>query len=347
MIDRTMVARCAGWTSALLALAIAGCASERPAPDERVALTSAAVTGVACTDAAMAPSTPSPAAPGTPVTWTATSASCTSPLYQFWVLAPGGATPWTMEQDFSSTATFAWNTSGLAGTYQLEVWVKDASSTAPYDTYASGTFTFSGSGAACDSGGLGASPSSPVVAGTPVTLTGSSATCSSPLYEFWELAPGGATGWTIVQPFGASSSYAWNTSGLAAGDYSWEVWMKDSSSSTTSYDTYAGLTYTIGSGGSVACTDATGTPSPASPQAAGTPVTITGGSSSCSNPQYEFWELAPGGQTGWTMVQGYGATSTYPWTAGPAGDYQFEVWVRDASSTGAYDSYAGFSFTTQ
>jgi hypothetical protein len=49
-------------------------------------------------------------------------------MYEFWVLAPG-ASSWTMVRAYSTTATFAWNTTGLAaGTYQVVVWARDASS---------------------------------------------------------------------------------------------------------------------------------------------------------------------------------------------------------------------------
>lgn len=74
-------------------------------------------------------SSPSGAASaGTTVTFTASASGCPKPSYQFWILAPG-ATSWTLVQAYSTNATFTWITTGkAAGTYQVSVWVRDASS---------------------------------------------------------------------------------------------------------------------------------------------------------------------------------------------------------------------------
>jgi len=80
-----------------------------------------------CMSASAAAVPASTAARGTTVVVTASASGCPSPLYQFWVLAPGGA--WTIGQAYSSSATFNWNTTGkAAGTYYISVWVRDASS---------------------------------------------------------------------------------------------------------------------------------------------------------------------------------------------------------------------------
>ncbi|HEY3195380.1 MAG TPA: hypothetical protein VGK42_09115, partial [Candidatus Dormibacteraeota bacterium] len=58
---------------------------------------------------------------------------------RFWVKAPGGT--WTIVQDYSSASTYRWNTTGLpAGTYGLEVDVRDQGSTAVYETVANLSF---------------------------------------------------------------------------------------------------------------------------------------------------------------------------------------------------------------
>jgi hypothetical protein len=80
----------------------------------------------------------SPQAHGTTITISASTAGCTNPRYEFWILAPGGS--WTIAQAYSNTATFSWNTTALApGTYLYSVWVRDASSGASYDAYFPGT----------------------------------------------------------------------------------------------------------------------------------------------------------------------------------------------------------------
>jgi len=84
--------------------------------------------------------TPSPASPqtvGATVVFTAAGSGGTGNYeYQFWVLPPGGT--WTSVRDYSSTATWSWNTTGgIAGTYQICVWARTAGTTpaAGYDTY--------------------------------------------------------------------------------------------------------------------------------------------------------------------------------------------------------------------
>src|SRR5258706_14386948 len=59
-------------------------------------------------------------APGSPLTFAASSAGCAKPLYQFWVRYPSGT--WYLKQKWSATATFSWNTTGLAnGAYLVKV----------------------------------------------------------------------------------------------------------------------------------------------------------------------------------------------------------------------------------
>ena len=91
-----------------------------------------------CTSAtdSAAPASTSPK--GTTITFTAKASGCPNPLYEFWILTPGGS--WTVKQAYTSSATFVWNTTGLAGgTYRYSVWVRDAGSSAGYDAYFPGT----------------------------------------------------------------------------------------------------------------------------------------------------------------------------------------------------------------
>jgi IPT/TIG domain len=81
-----------------------------------------------CTSVSETAAPPTTAVHGTTVTFTAVASGCPNPLYQFWILAPGSTT-WMIGQAYSPTATFSWNTTGLApGVYRYTVWVRDASS---------------------------------------------------------------------------------------------------------------------------------------------------------------------------------------------------------------------------
>jgi spore germination protein YaaH len=300
---------------------------------------------IVCGGAAMSVSPTSPQLPGAQVAFTATSSGCPNPLYQFWMLAPGGT--WTVAQAYTTAATFNWNTTGrAAGTYSFSVWVRDASSPGATSNSLGRFDAFVPGGAyvlnpACTAAYISAAPPSPSTAGPMVTITASAATCPNPRYQFWVLAPGGS--WTIAQAYSGASSFSWNTAGKAAGTYRLSVWARDAGStganrnSLGTFDAYVpGTAYTLNS---TPCTSVTASVAPASPQAAGTAVTFTGSASSCPNPRYQFWVLAPGGT--WTVAQAYSTTATFTWnTSGRApGVYHVSVWALDASRAGSYDSY--------
>jgi cytochrome c biogenesis protein CcdA len=299
--------------------------------------------GAPCATAALSSPQSSPQTAGTPVTLNASSTACSKPLYQYWMLSPGGS--YTLLQPWTTSTSFAWNTNTLSsGSYELEIWAKDASSsTTSYDTDAVLDFTIGAAGTPCATATLFSTPSSPQTAGTPVTLNASSAACSSPLYQYWMLSPGGS--YTLLQPWTTSTSFAWNTSTLSNGAYQLQVSVKDASSSTTSYDTAAVLGFTIGAAGTP-CAAATLSSTPASPQAAGTPVTLNAGSTACSSPLYQYWVLPPSGS--WTVLKPWTASASYAWNTSMLSDggYQLEVWVKGASSsTTSYDTAAVLGFT--
>ncbi len=95
----------------------------------------------------------------------------------------------------------------------------------------------------CTNATFSASPTSPQAAGTAVTVTGRALTCTTPEYEFWMQSP-----WRrlrkLVQSYSQSAllttpnAYAWDTTTAVTGIYNLEVWVKDSTSTTTTYDTW-------------------------------------------------------------------------------------------------------------
>ena len=105
------------------------------------------VTTPACASVTATASPPSPSAhgAGVTVTITAAAAGCTSasPVYEFWMKAQGSTT-WQLLRGYSTSATYSWNTSGApAGTEQFGVWVRDAGSSADYDSYTGIPYTLS------------------------------------------------------------------------------------------------------------------------------------------------------------------------------------------------------------
>jgi Glycosyl hydrolases family 18 len=189
-----------------------------------------------------------------PVTVIANAPGCPAPLYEFWVLAPG-ASLYTKEQTYGSSAVFNWNTTGLAtGTYRFTVWVRDAGSIGisgnaygRWDAYSTNlAYTLT---AACPSVSVSASPLATASAGTTITISPSAPGCPNPLYEFWVLAPG-ASFYTLEQAYGPGA-FSWNTAGFAQGTYRINVWVRDNSSAGVfgnangRWDAYASLIYTL------------------------------------------------------------------------------------------------------
>jgi hypothetical protein len=267
------------------------------------------------------------------VTVSAVTSVCPTPQYRFWVLPPGGR--WTVAQDYGSSSTFSWNTSGLAfGAYQIEADVRGQGSAVSYD--AVNSLSYSLTSPACASPTLTASAGPPGGTGTPVTFTASAAACPAPQYRFWVQSPGGP--WVVARDYATSPTFVWS-GGANPGPYGIEVDVRALGSSV-SYEAVKGLTYSV-----VACSGASLSADHTSPQAAGTTVVFTGAASCLGTPQYRFWLQKPGGA--WTVVQVYGASATFSWnTAGLApGIYHLEVDVRNQGTSVSYETVSNVTFS--
>ena len=306
-----------------------------------------------CSGVAVSAAPASPQGVGKTVTVTATATGCpnSGTLYHFALLAPG-ASAYTLAQDYSTSNTFTWNTSGLApGVYRFSVWARDSASsgasgnsTGTWDVYNNG-FTYALG--TCSYVSVSTAPGSSSGVGGTVTLTATAVGCpnASPLYRFAVLAPGSST-YALAQDYSTSGTFTWKTAGLKPGTYRFSVWARDAASSGAysnsagSWDVYNnGAVYTLTTCGSVSVAV-----SPSSPRSAGTTVTLTATAAGCpnANPVYRFSVLAPGATT-YQVLQDYSTSNTYTWTTtGLApGTYQFSVWARDASSSGAYGNSSG------
>jgi uncharacterized protein YkwD len=292
------------------------------------------LSGVRCTAATLSTVTAQPQAAGASITFNAAATGCPGAQFRFWAIPHGGV--WTMQRDYGA-ASWTWNTTGLVpGTYELGVWAKQPGSTNAYDAY--GFTTFAIGAGNCISAGLAPNLATPQAPGATVILTASSNTCAGALYQFWLLPPGG--GWTVQQPYNASTTWSWNTSGQPLGTYQVGVWSKASTSSAN-YDAFFIGTFQLDVS---PCSSASIAASPASPQVPGTTITFTANSTGCASPSYEFWKLPPP-NTAWSVAQPYGA-ATFSWnTTGLApGIYEVGVWVRQTGSANSYDSYAIITF---
>jgi hypothetical protein len=295
----------------------------------------AAQPGPACTSAALSPSAAAPQALGASIVFTGTATVCPGPQFRYWVLAPGGS--WTMQRDYGP-AGWTWNTTGLAeGTYEIGVWARQAGSANTYDAFAITSFALGVD--TCIAASLSPSVAPPQARGAVITFTASSTGCSSPQYEFWLLPPGGS--WTQVRAYRTGTTWAFDSSLYSAGNFQVGVWARQIDSSSR-YDAFFVSTYWISP--PTGCVVSGLNSSAAAPQMAGTTITFTPQQAGCSK-QYKFWLLAPGGS--WTAVQGYSATSTWPWNTNgyASGVYEVGVWEGSASSPSSYESFAITTFS--
>ncbi len=141
-----------------------------------------------------------------------------------------------MVQDYSAATTHSWPQTGLAGSYSLEVDVRDASETTVYDVVANGTYVVNG----CSAAGLTANPANTGAHGTPITLTATSACPGTATYKLWISAPGGS--WQVVQNFTTANTFSWAPA--TAGTYYLEVDVRDQGG-TDSYEKVANITYSV------------------------------------------------------------------------------------------------------
>jgi spore germination protein YaaH len=293
---------------------------------------------------------PSPAPIGTTITLTANASGCPSPnpQFQFWILSPG-ASAYQLGHAYSTSATLKWDTTGAAaGTYVVSTWVRDAASPGSFGNASGRWDAYSSIQVAvitlpCTSVSVSFAPSSPGTIGAAVSSTAQPSGCPNPLYQFWMLPPGG-TSFQVTQAYSTSGTYQWSTSGKAPGTYVLATWVRDASSTGTygnaqgRWDAYSVSQYVLNG----SCAGVSVSFAPASPNTIGATVTATAHASGCSNPQYQFWILSPGG-TAYQLAQAYSTNATMKWdtTGAPAGTYVVSTWVRDQTSTGTYGNQSG------
>lgn len=173
--------------------------------------------------------------------------------------------------------------------------------------------------------------------GAVVTWNGS-ASCDfvNPQYQFVFRSPSGT--WSVAQAYSTISTYAWDTTGLPLGGYSWQVWVREAGS-TAYMETYQSKAFVLTT--TTACGSISSTASPAASAVVGTPVTISSAAScGTSTPTYQVVHRLPNGT--WQVDQAYSTSAVYNWdtTAAPVGQHQFQIWARAQGSTASYETYA-------
>ena len=276
------------------------------------------------------PSSPVPV--GTALLWTATAAGGTGP-YTYKFLVYDGVT-WTVGQDWGSTNTWLWRPSN-AGTYTIQVWARNAGSSATYDAWRGATLV--SLPPAPLTVGVLSDVSLPVPAGTPVTWTALVNGGTGPFtYKF--LISDGVT-WTVGRDWDASNRWMWLTP--AAGTYSLQVWVRNGGSSAL-YDAWTGVSSLVVT-----------TPAPLSATVtafgsvlqASAPNAISASAVGGTGP-YTFKFFVYNGST-WSVGRDWDASGFWVWTPPVAGTYTIQVWVRNAGSSATYDAWSAVTLTVQ
>jgi hypothetical protein len=195
---------------------------------------------VACATAALVPDKATPQQSGTIVTFTASSTGCSQPSYKFYVQSTTGV--WTLARDWGGSNLLSWNTAGLpAGTYHIVVWARQNGSSASYEAVGNTPYVLTAA-VACTTPNVVPDKASPQARGTTVTFTATSAACSQPTYFFYVQLPNGT--WTTGQGWDGNV-FVWNTTtGMAAGTYHIDVWIRQNGS-TASYEVLMNIAYTL------------------------------------------------------------------------------------------------------
>src|SRR4029453_14034187 len=207
-------------------------------------------------------------------------------------------------------------TPSVAGTYNFQVWVRNAGSIAPFDAWRpAGPFVVAGPPPLRVTS-FSANQLFPLPAGTPVTWTASASGGTGPYaYKFW-IHDGAA--WTIGRGWSASNTFDWTPA--FAANYNFQVWVRNRGS---------GATYDAGDGFgpyNVAVPGPLTVPSLAAdrtfPAPAGTPVTWTALARGGAGPYtYRFWVH---NGAGWSIGQDWSTSSSWSWIPPAAGSFYFQ-----------------------
>ncbi len=279
-----------------------------------------------CVTPTMSTDVAAPRLPGTAITVTSTVTCQGTPEYRYWILPPGGT--WTMARDYSSSASFKWDTTHLGyGDYYVGVHVRTTGTTVANESFQSIPYSLS----SCISAALTTDKASPQPTGTQVALSGTASCDGTPQYRFMIQPPGGS--WSVVQDFTSSASFTWV--GGAGGNYNLELDAK-SAAAPASTMASAQLAYSR-----TICSAVTLASSPPTAQQPGPSVVLTGSATCPGTAQYRFWIHKPDGSVG--VVQDYGPVNTYSWnTTGLApGIYGLRVDARNVgATTSTYEAVA-------
>ena len=266
------------------------------------------------------------------MTMTATATGGSNLQYQFWVGDPT-ASVWTLLRDYAAGNTCPW-TPTQTGVFPLVVRVKAVNSTNLYDVQNDLFYTVSGA-SALSGVTLAASPVSPQLVNTPITLTATASGGTNLEYQFSATLNGTAT---VLRAYAGTPTCTWTPA--TAGSYTLQV-LARVVGTTQNPNTTGSLSYTITAGTpltaiAVSASPTTGTVSQ--------PTTITALPTGGKSLLYQFWLGDPTVTTS-TLLKDYSTAATCSWTPTTAGTVALYVRVKESTSTAQYDLQNQLSYT--
>jgi len=167
-----------------------------------------------------------PTTAGTPITWTVTAQGGPPPISYMFFLLDTSTGVWTVLQDYSPVESVTW--AARAGDYVMQVWVNGTGTGVAYTDYRSQSFSVVNASQAIATS-LALVGSSPVTIGNSLTWAATADSGTAPLqYQFWRLREG--VGWTMVQDYSPSATYAWTPASGDEGMYAVQVWVRSAGS---------------------------------------------------------------------------------------------------------------------
>ena len=281
----------------------------------------------------------SPVSIGTQVSLSAVATGGSVPEYKFYALYPlNGVNQQVLIQDYALSSTCTW-TPAVTATYTLVVCAREHGSTVAFTVYNTiGNYLVNPIAPPITAVTLNATPNSPVIAGTPISLSAVATGGSVPEYKFYALYPlNGVNQEVLIQDYALSSTCTWTPTVTAT--YTLVVCAREHGS-TVAFTVYNTIGNYIVNPVPPPITAVTLNANPYSAVIIGTPVSLSAVATGGSVPEYKFYALYPlNGVNQEVLIQDYALSSTCTWTPAVAATYTLVVCVREHGSTVAYTVY--------
>ncbi|RPJ39753.1 MAG: hypothetical protein EHM35_01550, partial [Planctomycetaceae bacterium] len=308
------------------------------------------------TNPTLVPDKSSPQKAGTPIIWTAGATSSEPLQYRFFVKGPAPSSALRADTGYSANNVWTWSTVGYsAGTYQIEVWIRDGKHAGPsgFDVKKTVTFALTSPNLPPVVNLLFSDRPAPQIAGSWIKWTALATDPEGdPLqYKFYLRGPSTGGFWMDQTGWGKNNRWIWRTNPLDVGYSEVLVAVRDGKhTGPGGSDDYDVASYSIIILNQPPIITSLGTSAP-SPQPVGATIWW---SATAMDPQgtpvfYRYWIKGPATSGIWRMARDWSTDPTWSWPTSTkdAGTSEIQVQVRGAyhSSPAGWDDDAGALFT--